>query len=224
MSSQPPAATTPKAAAPSAAGGGAPPVASLPTGKKDYLKRSIQWPPTPWGSLQLTADDKFNSFCRVLEPNQPAPQFTTSMSRSVLEQDGFVLGRLVNSGKDQEAFGQMRYSVYEVMFQLPLLIPTFQLKRLQRLSAGRVVAGEYVVLLFLIWGPDQIDPRYSSSHLDLRAMCMSDPRAIPRETPAPCADMSPLRWRRITRPVGTCPSSCLQLTLRRRSFSLSSAR
>jgi hypothetical protein len=102
---------------------------------KDYAKGSIHWPSAPWGSLELTADAKFDLFCRFLEPKQPeqgsattptaAPMFTTSMrgkdgsnysmSRSVLEKDGFVLGRLVNSGKDQEAFGQNRYSVYEVI-------------------------------------------------------------------------------------------------------------
>jgi hypothetical protein len=73
--------------------------------------------------LELTADAKFDLFCRFLEPKQPEPSsattappmFTTSMSRSLLEKDGFVLGRLVNSGKDQEAFGQNRYSVYEVI-------------------------------------------------------------------------------------------------------------
>jgi hypothetical protein len=56
------------------------------------------------------------------------------------------------------------------------LFPSFQPNRLQRLSEGQVVAGEYVVLLFLKWGPDQT-VFADKNRLEIRATCMSDPRA-----------------------------------------------
>lgn len=122
----------------------APPVASLPTGQKVYeldVSQFIDWdasaaflgaPDSSAAAAIDTSDKKFECFCNFLDgfsdaqTLDPADQRLLSyrvlgapgqsiMCHALLAADGFALGRLVNFGKDQEAIGQSRYAVYEVM-------------------------------------------------------------------------------------------------------------